>query len=95
LVALEAAACGTPVVAASVGGLRSLVEDGDTGFLVEGRSAHEYAAPVALLLDSPDLAAELGRNAAARAARYTWSIAAARLRRLYSDLVARAPVQCS
>jgi D-inositol-3-phosphate glycosyltransferase len=95
LVALEAAACGTPVVAASVGGLRSLVEDGDTGFLVEGRSAHEYAAPLALLLDSPDLAAELGRNAAARAARYTWSIAAARLRRLYSDLVARAPVQCS
>jgi D-inositol-3-phosphate glycosyltransferase len=95
LVALEAAACGTPVVAASVGGLRSLVEDGDTGFLVEGRSAHEYAAPVALLLDSPGLAGELGRNAAARSARYTWSIAAARLRRLYGDLVARAPVQCS
>ena len=37
LVALEAAACGTPVVAASVGGLRSLVDDGATGFLVDGR----------------------------------------------------------
>ena len=37
LVALEAAACGTPVVAAAVGGLRSLVDDGATGFLVDGR----------------------------------------------------------
>ena len=95
LVALEAAACGTPVVAASVGGLRSLVEDGDTGFLVEGREAHDYASPVALLLDDPELAGELGENAAARSSRYTWSIAAARLRRLYSDLVVREPVQCS
>ena len=95
LVALEAAACGTPVVAASVGGLRTLVEDGHTGFLVDGRSAHEYAAPVSLLLDDFELAAEMGRNAAARSARYTWSIAAARLRRLYGDLVVRAPVQCS
>jgi D-inositol-3-phosphate glycosyltransferase len=95
LVALEAAACGTPVVAASVGGLRTLVEDGDTGFLVDGRLPHDYSAPVALLLDDSDLAAELGRNAAARSARYAWSIAAARLRRLYGDLVVRAPVQCS
>jgi D-inositol-3-phosphate glycosyltransferase len=95
LVALEAAACGTPVVAASVGGLRSLVEDGATGFLVDGRSPHDYAAPVGLLLEDTELADELGRNAAARAARYTWSITAARLRRLYGDLVVRAPVQCS
>ncbi len=43
LVALEAAACGTPVVAASVGGLRSLVDDGDTGFLVESRDPVDYA----------------------------------------------------
>jgi D-inositol-3-phosphate glycosyltransferase len=95
LVALEAAACGTPVVAASVGGLRSLVVDGQTGFLVDGRAAHDYAAPVGLLLDAPELAAELGRNATARSLRYTWSITAARLRRLYGDLAVRAPVQCS
>jgi D-inositol-3-phosphate glycosyltransferase len=95
LVALEAAACGTPVVAASVGGLRCLVKDGETGFLVEGRAAHQYASPVALLLDDRELAEELGRNATARSSRYTWSIAAARLRRLYGDLVVREPVQCS
>ena len=60
LVALEAAACGTPVVAASVGGLRSLVDDGTTGFLVDSRDPAAYAAPVATLLDDPQLAAEMG-----------------------------------
>ena len=44
LVALEAAACGTPVVAAAVGGLRTLVEHGRTGFLVEGRDPEVFAA---------------------------------------------------
>ena len=44
LVALEAAACGTPVVAAAVGGLRTLVDHGRTGFLVDGRDPDVYAA---------------------------------------------------
>jgi D-inositol-3-phosphate glycosyltransferase len=95
LVALEAAACGTPVVAAAVGGLPSVVADGQTGFLVDGRAADDYAALVAMILHDRELAVELGRNAAARAAGYTWSIAAARLRRLYGDLVVRTLVQCS
>ena len=68
LVALEAAACGTPVVAASVGGLRSLVDDGQTGYLVEGRDPVDFAAPVAMLLDDRELAAEMGMSAAARLA---------------------------
>ena len=95
LVALEAAACGTPVVAAAVGGLPSIVEDGCTGFLVEGRGALDYAAPVAMLLDDVELARAMGNDAAARSARYAWSIAAARLRRLYGDLAVREPVQCT
>jgi D-inositol-3-phosphate glycosyltransferase len=95
LVALEAAACGTPVVAADVGGLGSLVEDGRTGFLVEGRAASDYAAPVDLLLSDPELAREMGASALTRSSRYMWSIAAARLRRLYGDLAARAPLECS
>jgi D-inositol-3-phosphate glycosyltransferase len=94
LVALEAAACGTPVVAASVGGLRSLVDDGASGFLVDARDPAAYAVPVAMLLDDPELAAEIGANASARSRRYSWSITAARLRRLYGDLVARALVRC-
>jgi len=94
LVALEAAACGTPVVAASVGGLRSLVEDGATGFLVDDRDPAAYAAPVAMLLEDPELAAEMGARASAQSRKYSWSITAARLRRLYGDLVARGLVRC-
>ena len=45
LVALEAAACGTPVVAAAVGGLRTIVDHGRTGFLVEGGDPADFAAP--------------------------------------------------
>ncbi|HWW45665.1 MAG TPA: glycosyltransferase, partial [Acidimicrobiia bacterium] len=95
LVALEAAACGTPVVAANVGGLRTLVDHDESGFLVDGRDPDEYAAPIQALLDAPGRAAAMGSRAAARAGRYTWSIAAARLRRLYADLAVRALVQCT
>ncbi|MEA2716523.1 MAG: D-inositol-3-phosphate glycosyltransferase [Actinomycetota bacterium] len=95
LVALEAAACGTPVVAAAVGGLATLVIPGITGFLVEGRDPASYAAYAAKLLDDPDLAALVGAQAAALARRYRWSITAGRLRRLYSDLTARRLVECS
>ena len=94
LVALEAAACGTPVVAAAVGGLRTLVAHGHTGFLVEGRDPDAFAAYVLEVLDNPRLADEMGAAAAVRAQGYRWSITAARLRRLYADLTARTLVEC-
>jgi D-inositol-3-phosphate glycosyltransferase len=94
LVALEAAACGVPVVAAAVGGLRSIVEHGRTGFLVEGGDPDVFAAYVDELLGSPGLAAEVARAAADHARTYTWSTTAGRLRRLYADLATRAPVTC-
>jgi D-inositol-3-phosphate glycosyltransferase len=95
LVALEAAACGTPVVAADVGGLRSVVDDGRSGFLVPSRDPAEYAQRVELILRDPGRAEAMGRGAAAHSARFTWSITAARLRRLYADLPARELVQCT
>src|SRR4051794_1065557 len=95
LVALEAAACGTPVVAAAVGGLRSLVDHAQTGFLVEGRDPAAYAAFVGEILDNPRLASEMSRNAVASAHGYRWSMTAARLRRVYADLAARQLVECS
>ena len=94
LVALEAAACGTPVVAAAVGGLRSLVHHEQTGFLVEGRDPVDFAAPVEQLLADEILASEMGVSASARSLRYSWSTTAGRLRRLYGDLVARGLVRC-
>ena len=93
LVALEAAACGTPVVAANVGGLRFLVDDGVTGYLVDEREPHAYAALIDRVLRDDD--AEMRARAVARSMGYRWSIAAARLRRHYDDLAARAPVKCS
>jgi D-inositol-3-phosphate glycosyltransferase len=95
LVALEAAACGTPVVAAAVGGLRTLVEHGETGLLVEERQPEAFARAVdALLVDSAKARA-MSDAAATRARGYTWSTTAARLRRLYADLTARRPVDCT
>jgi D-inositol-3-phosphate glycosyltransferase len=95
LVALEAAACGTPVVAAAVGGLRTLVEHGRTGFLVEGRDPAAFADHVGHLLADPLLASDLSAAAASRARGYTWAVAAARLRRVYADLTARQLVDCA
>jgi len=94
LVALEAAACGTPVVAAAVGGLRSLVDNEETGYLVESRNPIDYAAPIEKLLSDDALAHDMGVLAAARSLRYSWSMTAARLRRLYGDLAVRGLVSC-
>ncbi len=94
LVALEAAACGAPVVAAAVGGLRTLVEEGRTGFLVEGRDPSDFAKRVDEVLRDEELARALGAQAAERARSYTWSTAAGRLRRVYGDLTTRSLVDC-
>lgn len=95
LVALEASACGTPVVAAAVGGLRAIVDDGSTGFLVEGRDPLDWATPVSLLLDDAELRVDMGVKAAARSGRWSWCMTGARLRRLCGDLVERTPLECS
>ncbi len=94
LTAAESAACGTPVVAAAVGGLRTIVAHGGTGFLVDGRDPAVFAHYTEEILDSPRLAGELSTAAAHRAGGYTWSTTAGRLRRLHTDLKARSLVQC-
>lgn len=95
LVALEAAACGTPVVAAAVGGLTTLVDHGRTGYLVDDRAPASFAASLERLLGDRPAAAVMGHAAHERARSYTWSTSAARLRRIYADLVQRAPVTCA
>ena len=95
LVALEAAACGTPVVAANVGGLRHIVEHGASGFLVDGRDPHDFAAPIDRILRGDPSTVGMREYAVERSAQYRWSIAAARLRRQYDDIAARELVQCN
>jgi D-inositol-3-phosphate glycosyltransferase len=94
LVALEAAACGTPVVASAVGGLLTLVEHERTGMLVEGRDPAAFAAAIDRILDDAPTAARLAAGARDLAGRYRWSTSAARLRRIHADLVTRSRVSC-
>jgi D-inositol-3-phosphate glycosyltransferase len=86
LVALEAQAVGTPVVAASVGGLREVVEDGVTGFLVDGHEPRDYARAMADVLDDPIRRAEMGDEARRRAGRFTWLRAVDRLAAIYDRI---------
>ncbi len=94
LVALEAAACGVPVVASAVGGLTTVVAPGVTGELIASRDAAAFGRAITALLDDPVRAALLGRQAALRARRYTWATTAALLQGCYDAATARVPVLC-
>ncbi|MGZ5417800.1 MAG: D-inositol-3-phosphate glycosyltransferase [Nocardioides sp.] len=83
LVAVEAQAAGTPVVAAAVGGLTTVVRDGSSGFLVEGHDPADYAAVMARIVDQPALRAELSRGAILQAAEFTWDRTAERTVEVY------------
>lgn len=93
LVALEAAACGTPVIASAVGGLQTLVHQGESGFLVP-RQADRFAVHTDQILGDADLAAALAAGGVRVARDYTWSTTAARLRRVYADVANRSLVLC-
>ncbi|MFB9238914.1 D-inositol-3-phosphate glycosyltransferase [Plantactinospora siamensis] len=88
LVALEAQACGTPVLAAAVGGLVTAVRDGVSGRLVAGHDADDWARALAELLAAPARRLVLGRGAARHAANFSWSRTASGLLAVYRDAVA-------
>ena len=85
LVALEAQACGTPVVAAAVGGLRIAVQHGTSGVLVDGHAAGAYADALTPLLASPARRAELAQGAVDHAARFGWAATASGVLQAYRD----------
>ena len=95
LVALEASACGTPVVATAVGGLLSLVDDGVNGFLVPERDGQLFAKRVAQILDDSALADAMRQRAVQRSTAYSWQGAARRMRRVVAEFAARDLVLCS
>lgn len=73
MVAIEAMACGTPVVASDVGGLSFSIEDGFNGFLVPGRDPRALADKLSLLLKYPALRDQLGEQARLWVQRYSWA----------------------
>jgi D-inositol-3-phosphate glycosyltransferase len=73
LVALEAQACGTPVVAAAVGGLRTAVRDEVSGLLVDGHRPADYATALARLLDEPRFRARLAAGAVEHSGAFGWA----------------------
>lgn len=89
LVALEAQACGTPVVAAAVGGLVTAVRDQVSGVLVDTHDPADWARALGALLTAPGRRAELARGAAGHAAQFSWDRTAARLLAVYRQAVAR------
>jgi D-inositol-3-phosphate glycosyltransferase len=95
LVALEAAACGTPVVASAVGGLTTLVDHGHTGYLVDDPDPVAYAAAVRRTFDEPLAAERLSTASVLRARRYTWRAAARTLVELHDELATGRLVECS
>jgi D-inositol-3-phosphate glycosyltransferase len=79
LVALEAAACGTPVVAARVGGLPTIVKDGLTGFTLISHDPAQYAERIGRLLADEELRLCLSRRSRLVATQFTWSATVDRL----------------
>lgn len=86
LVALEAQACGTPVIASYAGGLRDVVAHGETGFLVPGREPGGFAEAILSILAEPALAGRLSRAAVVRAGRFSWDRTARDVRDVYREL---------
>ncbi|MCW5873774.1 MAG: glycosyltransferase [Anaerolineales bacterium] len=89
MVALEAMACGRPVIASSVGGLRYLVQDGATGYHVREGDAPQLAARILALLGDDGALQRMGTAARAEAQRYSWGRAAAEVEGVYSRLLKR------
>ena len=90
MVALEAMACASPVIASRVGGLTTTVQDGVTGFLVPEGDGRALAERIAALLADPDLAWRVGREGVRWAARHRWPCVAEAVCREYATLEARA-----
>ncbi len=87
MVALEAMAMGTPVIASEVGGLAFLVQDGVNGFHVPSRDPEALAERIYTLLDDDNCRKRLGQQAHQNALRYSWPLIVDRVFKVYSEVV--------
>ncbi len=88
LVAVEAMACGTPVVASRVGGLVSTVTDGVNGYLIPWRCPEPFAEKLEVLIRNPELRANFARAARRSVERFRWDAIARRMTALYERVIA-------
>lgn len=86
LVAMEAQACGLPVVAARVGGLAYAVADGESGYLIDGWDPADFAEAAGRVLADEALARRLGEGAVRHAETFSWDATADRLLELYRGI---------
>jgi len=87
MVALEAMACGTPVVASDVGGLHYLVQDGKTGFVVPSGNPEALVDPLNELMNNDNLREKMGQQAARFAQKYSWELISAEIAKVYAKLL--------
>jgi len=88
LVALEAMACGTPVVGTRVGGLQTLIEDGESGLLVPAGDYQALAEAIAQVLTDHRLRIHLAHGARDRAEHFTWQSVCEKIDALYTSVLA-------
>jgi D-inositol-3-phosphate glycosyltransferase len=93
LVGLEAQACGRPVVGSDVTGLRSVIRDEVSGYLIEGHEPAAYAERIGRLLDNPEMAQQMGRRGRLLAQRFSWTRTADRLQMLFERMTERAQLR--
>jgi len=89
LVGLEAQACGRPVVGSDVTGLRSVIRDQVSGYLIASHDPAAYAERIGRLLDDPEMAQQMGRRGRLLAQRFSWTRTADRLQMLFDRVVER------
>ncbi|NCV76651.1 MAG: glycosyltransferase, partial [Actinobacteria bacterium] len=89
LVALEAQACGTPVVATAVGGLRTAVADGISGSLVDGHDPRAWSATILRLLLEPQRRLLLSMGAVEHASHFGWDTTARGILDVYDQVLSQ------